>query len=288
MNLTGYFRIAVTEGSTWNEVNPSKNHMYVLDSELNIVGRLENLARGERIYSVRFMGNKAYMVTFVETDPLFVIDLSSPDNPTLLGELKIPGFSNYLHPYDETHIIGFGQDTETVTDSYGRRTITTGMKMALFDVSDVNDPKEMYMMKIGDRYTYSEILNNHKALLFSKEKNIIAFPITIYKEDDWAFGEIYYNDYTTFQGAVVYGLDLENGFSEKGRITHRKAENNDDYAFQYDKQVDRIVYIGDTLFTASRGLIKATNLNTYEEIGSVKIEVEENYYPIMPLDMIVN
>ncbi|MCK5233418.1 MAG: beta-propeller domain-containing protein, partial [Candidatus Aenigmarchaeota archaeon] len=88
----------------------SKNHVYVLDKSLDIVGRLEDLAPGERIYSVRFMGEKAYMVTFRQVDPLYVIDLSNPKNPNVLGFLKIPGVSDYLHPYDENQVIGVGRD----------------------------------------------------------------------------------------------------------------------------------------------------------------------------------
>ena len=253
----GYFRIATTDKENWNE-ETSRNNMYVLDAELNVVGKVEDLAKGERIYSVRFMGDRAYMVTFVQTDPLFVIDLSDPTNPTVLGELKIPGYSKYLHPYDETHLIGFGEDTKVVNYGYGDRVITDGMKMALFDVSDSNNPKELYSIKIGDRGTYSELLYNHKALLFSKEKNIIAFPISI-TEDDYE---------VVFQGAVVYGLDLENGFNLKGKISHFDITEEN---YKYNKSIKRIIYINDTLFTLSDELVKATDMNTMEEQSRVEI-----------------
>lgn len=108
----GYFRVAATRGQAWDEQSPSSNHLYILDGGLNTVSSVDDLARGERIYSVRFMQDKAYVVTFKEVDPLFVFDLSNPNEPKVLGELKIPGFSNYLHPYDENHLIGFGYDTK--------------------------------------------------------------------------------------------------------------------------------------------------------------------------------
>lgn len=254
----GYFRIATTDSTSWDSES-NTNNLYVLNENLEIVGKVEGLAPGERIYSVRFMGNRAYMVTFVQTDPLFVIDLSDPTNPTVLGELKIPGYSTYLHPYDENHLIGFGENTKVVNYGYGDQVVTDGMKIALFDVTDPNNPTEMYSVNIGEEGTYSELLNNHKALLFSKEKNIIAFPISITGED--------YE--VTFQGAIVYGLSLENGFEEKGRITNIENDINKYYP---RNSIQRIIYINDTLYTLSRNLIKATDINTMEPKGSINLE----------------
>ena len=253
----GYFRIATTDSTSWNSES-NTNNLYVLNVNLESIGKIEGLAKGERIYSVRFMGNRAYMVTFVETDPLFVIDLSNPTTPTVLGELKIPGYSKYLHPYDETHLIGIGEDTEVVNYGYGDRVVTNGMKMAMFDVTDPNNPQELYNVKIGEKGTYSELLYNHKALLFSKEKNIIAFPISITE-----------NDYkVTFQGAIVYGVSLEKGFELKTKISNSAT----DYDRYYSRnRVERIIYIKDTLFTLSNGLIKAVDLNTFETKGSIEL-----------------
>ena len=257
----GYFRIATTDSENWNSETDT-NNIYVLDENLEIIGELEGLAKGEKIYSVRFMGNRVYMVTFVETDPLFVIDLSDPTNPTVLGELKIPGYSKYLHPYDENHIIGFGENTKT--NEYGG-VVTDGMKMALFDVTDPNNPKELYSVDIGEKGTYSELLYNHKALLFSKEKNIIAFPVSISKET----GK--YNTNLKFQGAIVYGLDLEKGFTLKGTIAHMEIENGyRDY--DYEKAVERIIYIKDNLYTLSKSLIKSTDMNTMQEKSELEIK----------------
>lgn len=253
----GYFRIATTDSTSWNSES-NTNNLYVLNENLETIGKIEGLAKGERIYSVRFMGNRAYMVTFVETDPLFVIDLSNPTTPTVLGELKIPGYSKYLHPYDETHLIGIGEDTEVVNYGYGDRVVTNGMKMAMFDVTDPNNPQELYNVKIGEKGTYSELLYNHKALLFSKEKNIIAFPISITD-----------NDYkVTFQGAIVYGVSLEKGFELKTKISNSAT----DYDRYYSRnRVERIIYIKDTLFTLSNVLIKAVDLNTFETKGSIEL-----------------
>ena len=134
----------------------------------------------EKIYSVRFIGKVGYIVTFKQIDPLFVIDLSDPTNPTIKGELKIPGYSSYLHPYDDTHIIGIGYNTEE--NKYGG-TVNKNMKMSMFDVSDLENPKEIFSIDIGDEYAYSEITSNHKALFYNKSKNLIGFPITYRTEN---------------------------------------------------------------------------------------------------------
>ena len=254
----GYFRIATTDSTSWNDES-NTNNLYVLNENLEIVGKIEGLAPGERIYSVRFMGNRAYMVTFVQTDPLFVIDLSNPTNPKVLGELKIPGYSKYLHPYDETHLIGFGENTKVVNYGYGDQVITDGMKMSLFDVTDPENPTEMYSVNIGEEGTYSELLYNHKALLFSKEKNILAFPISITGD----------NYEVVFQGAIVYGLSLDNGFELKGKISN--TSNNLDKYYSRNS-VERIIYIKDTLYTLSKSLIKATDMNTMQPKGSLNLD----------------
>ena len=255
----GYLRIATTNNKNLSN-DTNANNLYILDRDLQIVGKIENLAKGERIYSVRFIANRAYMVTFVETDPLFVIDLSDVANPEVLGELKIPGYSKYLHPYDETHIIGFGENTEVNEDG---GVVTNGMKMALFDVTNPTSPQELFKEDIGDKGTYSQVLYKHKSLLFSKEKNIIAFPIYITEEIQQEDQEEVKTAYK-FQGAIVYGLDLENGFTKKGQISHQEAQE-ENLKFDYTKAVERIIYINNNLYTLSPSLIKSTNIETMEE-----------------------
>lgn len=281
----GYFRIATTKGDMWRDDEfTSKNNMYVLNDSMNVVGKIEDLAPGERIYSVRYTGNRAYMVTFKNVDPLFVIDLKDPQAPKVLGQLKIPGYSDYLHPYDENHIIGFGKDAVEVANKNGSgldggpTAYYQGMKLALFDVSDVAHPKELFKESIGDRGTYSELLNNHKALLFSKEKNLLAFPVTVMEVKDkssagTSVDATKYGEFT-FQGAYVYGLDLQKGFQLRGRITHLSGEDLQKAGQQWyssDRNVERLLYIGDTLYTASPDMLKANDLSTLTEIGSLKL-----------------
>ncbi len=257
------FRIATTTGS-WSQ--NQLNNVYVLDSNLQIIGKLEDLAQGERIYSVRFLGEKGYLVTFRQMDPLFVIDLSNPTNPTVLGYLKIPGVSNYLHPYDETHVIGVGVDAT----EQGR---VQGMKLSLFDVSDVSNPKEISKYIIGERGTYSEALNDHKAFLFSKDKNLLVIPVSLTEKD--------YQQ--TWQGAYVFNVDLSNGFVLKGRITHENETINrtEYYYYDYQSQIRRSLFMDNVLYTLSGKMIKMNDLSDLNEINKVDLPVEQQeIYPV--------
>ena len=167
----GNLRIATT--SNQYDEDKSKNQLFILDENLEEIGKIDNMAKGEIIHSVRFIGKVGYIVTFKQIDPLFVIDLSDPKAPEIKGELKIPGYSSYLHPYDETHIIGIGYNTKS--NGYGGVT-NDNMKMSMFDVSNLENPKEMFSVNIGNSYTSSEITLNHKALFYNKEKQLIGFP----------------------------------------------------------------------------------------------------------------
>jgi inhibitor of cysteine peptidase len=298
----GYFRIATTKGDMWaSGESKSSNNLYVLDEQLKTIGALENLAPGERIYSTRFMGGRAYIVTFRNVDPLFAIDLRNPVKPVVLGQLKIPGYSDYLHPYDENHIIGFGKETVELP-SKGRGPDETmafyqGLKIALFDVSDVSHPKEKFKEVIGDRGTNSELLYNHKALLFSKSKGLFAFPVELMeiknKEPIEQGGFPAYGQFT-YQGAYVYHIDLDKGFSLRGRITHLSQDDlikSGQYGFEYNKSVRRILYAGDTLYTLSDRMLKASDMSSLQERGvlpyPVSPEQVNQVYPvtIMPIPM---
>lgn len=276
----GYFRIATTTGEVWrSDQHTSRNNIYVLDQGLNMVGRLEGIAPGEKIYSTRFMGNRAYMVTFRKVDPFFVIDMSNPEAPTILGKLKIPGYSDYLHPYDENHVIGFGKDTIVMKGSGGDgQAFYQGMKLALFDVSDVQNPVEMSRQVIGDRGTDSELLTNHKALLFSREHSLLAFPVTVMeiegKESSTSGSWPAYGSFA-FQGAYVYQIDLQNGLLLKGRITHLSEEDYakaGDYWYDSEKSIRRILYIGDNLYTLSDEKIQAHNMTSLGNTGDVSLK----------------
>lgn len=243
-----YFRIATTSGNLWNLDENTSNNLYILNDKLEEVGKIVGFAQEEKIYSVRYVGDKAYVVTFKQTDPLFVIDLSDPENPQILGELKLPGYSTYLHPYDETHLIGFGYETK----ENGTRVTTDGLKMVMFDISDFTNPQVLFKINVGDsKYTYSELLYNHKAMLFSREKNIIAFPLYSSAGSK------------TNSRAAIYEIDLEKGFSLKGEIGNITNE--------YLKQVERIVFVNDYYYTLSKKIVKAANMDTLEVVKEIEL-----------------
>jgi inhibitor of cysteine peptidase len=277
-----HFRVATTKGWMWDATAPSSSNVYVLDDGMNMTGKIEGIAPGEEIYSVRFMGKRAYLVTFKKIDPFFVIDMSDPAFPKILGKLKIPGYSDYLHPYDENHIIGFGKDTEEATEaemaSWGQNFAWyQGIKVALFDVTDVANPKEMYKVVIGDRGSDSPLLWDHKALLFDKNTGLLAFPVTVaeIKDKTVAYDPSNYGD-IVFQGAYVYNLSLTDGFKLWGTISHYDANevaNQSGYYWYGNKDIQRVLYIGDYLYTVSKEMIKANRkLSGVEEINKVTLD----------------
>jgi uncharacterized secreted protein with C-terminal beta-propeller domain len=273
----GYFRIATATGHiarNWEEAT-SRNHVYILDMSLNVVGRLEDLAPGETIYSARFMGDRCYLVTFRKVDPLFVIDLRDPTDPKVLGKLKITGYSDYLHPYDESHIIGIGK--ETVAAEEGDFAWYQGVKISLFDVSDVSKPKEITKYEIGDRGTESPVLRDHKALLFDRSRSLLVMPVLVAEIDEEKYPNGVppntYGDYV-WQGAYVFNLSLDKGLVLKGRITHLDDDTHlmkSGYYFSSPYSVKRSLYIENVLYTISDKKIKMNSLENLDEINEVEV-----------------
>ncbi|MEM4521214.1 MAG: beta-propeller domain-containing protein, partial [Candidatus Bathyarchaeia archaeon] len=185
-----------------------------------------------------------------------------PANPRVLGKLKIPGYSDYLHPYNENYLIGIGK--ETVPAEEGDFAWYQGLKISLFNISDIENPREEAKVVIGDRGTDSPTLRDHHALLFDKKRNLLAIPILeakIFEEDyiggrpPWAYGR------PVFQGAYIFHISPEDGIILRGKITHMEGnEINPLY------EVKRILYIGEVLYTVSDGKIKANNIESLGEI----------------------
>ena len=255
------FRLATT-----SQKQESSNNVYVLNMNLTTIGKLENIAITERIYSARFMGNKAYLVTFRQIDPFFVLDLSNPTEPKIAGELKIPGYSSYLHPYDENHIIGLGMENNNV-------------KLSLFNVTNVNVPTEIAKYTIQGDYTQSVALNEPKAFLFNKEKQLLVIPVSITQygivpqngtePTDKEIG-IVPNQGGYWQGAFVSKLTLS-GFELQGGITHQENTNQQNYYPDYNLNVNRALYIANTLYTISNAKVKLNSLTDLAQIAEIQL-----------------
>ena len=267
----GYFRVATTSGGAWGG-QVSQNNLYVLGATMETVGSLENLAPGETIHSARFIARRCYLVTFKKIDPFFVIDLSDPTSPTVLGELKIPGYSDYLHPYDVNHIIGLGKDTYDMGDFAWYQ----GVKLSMFDVTDVANPKETSTYIIGDRGTQSEALHDHKAFLFDRSKNLLIIPINLRIIDESKYPDgvppNVWGDFV-FQGAYIFSVTLEDGFVLKGRVSHSDHLPNfeeDNYHYR-SYFVKRSLYIEQNLYTISLEMVKINLIDTLAEIKTIDL-----------------
>lgn len=221
----GYLRMVVTRGKT--------NAVYVLDQKLKLTGKITNLAKDERVYSARFLGDTGYFVTYKEMDPLFSVDLSNPKNPKILGRLKIPGFSNYLHFYGEDKLLGIGMDVDKKGD------VTDGVKLSMFDISDKKNVKEEHKYTLKDVYS-TDVEWDYKAALIDVEKNIIGFP---------AGGE-------NRQMYYLFSYTEEKGFQC----------NMKEKIYGSDALSTRGIYIKDRLYVIHGNVLKAYSLKTYKKV----------------------
>lgn len=218
------------------------NALYILDETLAVTGKIEGLAEDERIYSARFFGDTGYFVTFRQTDPLFAVDLSDPSNPLILSELKVSGFSEYLHFYGEDRLFGLGMEADEET---GRQ---EGMKLSMFDISDPGNVNEISRLHMEDYY-YSEALYNHHAILIHPSKNIIGFEMEGMQDN--AYRKEYF----------IYTYENET-FIEKFRIDTKTEEG------WYG--MTRGTFIGDVFYLMMRdGAVKSYDLNTGELLDTL-------------------
>lgn len=252
-----------------------KNNLYTFDADLNRIGWSEGFGGDEQIYAVRFVGNRAYVITYKNTDPLFVFDLANPRAPHKLGELHMTGYSTYLQPYDETHLIGIGKDAVIDTEMGSNFAWYQGMKMALFDVTDPHNPIQQFSTSIGDRGTDSLALYDHHALLFSKKKNLLALPVSVVQLTDeqknatdtpyWSYGS------PTYNGLYVYHIDLTHGFQFLGGVSHANMTGQPVYMYS-DNSITRSLYIGNMLYAFSPQELSIHNLNDLTTVKEVTLQ----------------
>lgn len=253
----GNLRITTTEGWWGDSIN---NRLYILDENLKVVSMLENLGKpGEQIKSTRFVGDYAYLVTFETTDPFYVIDVSDPSNPTVEGELLIEGYSAYLQPLGDNYILGIGYG-----DNDGG---TNGLKIAIFDVSDKNNPVLLGEEAIFDYsefgWGYSSATYNHKDLLVSVDKGIIALP---FSTNSYVKNEEDSYTYSYNSGILVYNFDFTDGLDYSGYVQHEENSVEDIYVYKSK-------FISEYFYTVSNKYIKVSTLSDVENIlYSVNLE----------------
>jgi len=243
----GYFRIATTD---WN----TGTYVTVLDTaDMRVTGRTEPLAPGEMMRSMRFMGAMGYVVTFQNTDPLFTIDLSNPFAPRMLGELKIPGFSQYLHPLANGFMLGLGRDTQEIytRDSRGVETVIgfkdVGLKASLFDVSNPFDPKEVAVLALGEGWT--EVSDNPRALMCDPSRDLYGFII-----ESW-------NDKSgQTKSALLLGL-------ENGKLTVAAELNTCSDIQLYNS---RLCFIGNSLYYVHSSGVIVFDYTSFERLSSIR------------------
>ncbi len=260
----GYLRVVTTvnnthrqtdgSGQTTNYSNYNTNSLYVIDSNLDLVGKIENIAKDELIYSARFYGDTGYFVTYRNTDPLFSVDLSDPTHPEIIGALKIPGFSTYMHFYGEGKLLGIGQETDPETGAF------LGMKLSMFDISDPSDVKEVDKYILDDVF-WSEALYNHKAILVNSDKNIIGFTTCQYYYDPWEEQYVY----------NTFSYDDKKGFIN--HTVYKLYDSETDYIYNYGYDYTRGLYIGEYLYvdTPSVG-INSYLLGSDERVDNIEFD----------------
>ena len=235
----------------------TENHVFVLEQasdKLEIAGQINGIAKGEQLYAARFVGDRGFLVTFQRIDPLFTVDLADPHNPKIVGELKVPGYSEYIHMLDDNHLLTIGKDAQE-GDGFAWY---MGLKLSIFDVTDLANPTLLQDKTIGVRGSDSEALYNHKA--FTYHNGLLAFPVDLYEGDTTPPS---YGSYT-FGGLMVYRVSLDKGFEELGRIS--TVGQIEPYYWSYN-QWTRGIFIGDSVYAACDHDIKAaavTDMSTLE------------------------
>ncbi|MDO8526643.1 MAG: beta-propeller domain-containing protein [Deltaproteobacteria bacterium] len=242
------------------------------DVKLGLLGKVEDIGKGEDLYAVRFLGDRGYAVTFKKVDPLFVIDLADPRNPKIAGELKVPGFSQYLHPVEDSQLIGLGKDA----DDQGSFAWFQGLKLSLFDVKEATSPKELHAVVIGGRGTGSEAAYDHHAFTFDLSQRLLAIPVTVFKETQGggSFGAFEYS------GLQLYKVGAERGFELIGTLKLSGTDFSEvDTPWgrsSYESTIRRSLLIGDA---------SGTMLVTYRNDGVGLHTLDENLTEIDSVQM---
>jgi hypothetical protein len=254
----GHLRVATTRGKVPDPNVESAVSVFSEGAGGNLVrvGAVEHLARGEDVRAVRFDDDRGYLVTFKKTDPLFVLDLHDAARPTVLGELKIPGFSTYLHRLDPTHLLSIGFDA----NDHGDFAYFDGVLLQLFDVTKPTEPKLLHREKLGTRGSSSAALTNHLAFNYFAEKGLLAIPMTMCEggSDGVNGTEL------SFAGLMVYRVDVKRGFERLGGVAHgKKGSNCDTWWSKATSAVKRSVFLDDLVYSMALDRVKVQRMGAF-------------------------
>jgi hypothetical protein len=252
---SGYLRIATTRGHAPDPHAESAVSVLATAPGGNLVrvGSIEHIAPTEDIRSVRFDEERGYVVTFKKTDPLFVLDLYDPREPKILGELKIPGFSTYMHRIDRNHLLSIGFDA----DDHGDFAYFDGVILQIFDVSNPTEPRLLHKEVIGTRGSSSEAATDHLAFNYFPERGLLGVPMTICEGgDDGRFGQN-----LTFSGLLVYDVSVETGFERRGGVNHGEVGATcGRWWSQAGSTVKRSIFLDDLVYSIAPDRAKVQKL----------------------------
>lgn len=266
----GYLRVATTGyRQLANQSSVQVNNVYVLDQSMKVVGGIENLAPTERIYSVRFLGEVGYVVTYERIDPLFAISFSDPTHPVVLSALELTGFSDYLHPIGNDLLLGVGKQTIPAPQEQGY-VIYLGVKLSLFHVSPNGSSTVVASMTIGDRGSDTPVSSDHHAFVYDAQHGIVAFPILVAKAAINASGTNPVFSYGTpvYQGAFFFNV-TQTGIKLIGSVTQLPSGAPVDQSSDF--YINRVVIIGDYAYTISNRQVMVNSLSDLSFVGAIKL-----------------
>ena len=267
----GYFRVATGRFAVVGGSPTRSDDVYVLNMNMSQVSALKNIAPGENIYAVRFVGSLGYVVTFEQIDPLFVISFKDVTNPTILSALKVSGYSDYLHPLPGGYLIGVGKDA--VPSSMDNVAFYTGLKLSLFKVYDNGSSTQVSKLVIGDRGTDSPVLNDHLAFTFDSTRNVTVIPLMLYvvsgNQTTCSGCPPPYGD-PVWQGVYVIKV-TDTGFTILGKVSQYPAGQNFGDSPNDSLQIDRSVVIGDYLYTVSQGEVMVSTMSTFSTVATLQL-----------------
>ncbi|WP_437734018.1 beta-propeller domain-containing protein [Sorangium sp. So ce1335] len=258
----GYLRVATTTGHLPDpDTHNTVASMKLEGGEIVVKGVADNLAPGEDIRSVRFHGDVGFMVTFKKTDPLFTLDLSNPEAPRVRGELKIPGFSTYMHMIDPGHVMSIGYDA----DDQGDFAFFQGIMLQIFDVTNLDDPKLTHKEVIGTRGSTSDAATDHLAFNYFAQRGLLGIPMVICEGG----GGGQFGDAMKFSGLLVYKVDVDEGFTSVGGVPHPLPDTSSDPYYagcsswwtQSNSYVKRSVFLEDYVYSVSEDEIRVAHVS---------------------------